>query len=64
MYFPRQRLKRFTFFCQIVKRLKNEIITFKYYSKQDNVAPSPPHNNIFIELDFNVKFPLLCLLQF
>ena len=33
------------------------------YSKQDNVAPTP-HNIILFELDLNVKFPLLCLLQF
>ena len=33
--------------------------------KQDNVAPNPPtHNIIMSELDFNVEFPLLCLLQF
>ena len=25
--------------------------------------PSTPHNNIMFELDFNVKFPLLRLLQ-
>ena len=33
----------------------------KSYFKQDNVAPQP---NILFELDFNVKFPLLHLLNF
>ena len=36
---------------------------FISYFKHDNVAP-PPHNIILFELDFNVKFPLLRLLQF
>ena len=36
----------------------------KSYLKQDNVASPPQHNNILFELDFNVKFPLLLLLQF
>ena len=37
----------------------------KSYLKQENVAPStPPHNFILFELDFDVKFPLLCLLLF
>ena len=28
------------------------------------MLPPPPHNIILFELDFNVKFPLLRLLQF
>ena len=36
----------------------------KSYLKQDNVGPPPPHNIILFELDFNVKFPLLRILQF
>ena len=49
---------------EIVKRPKNVIITLNFYSKQDNVAPHPTHNIILFQLDFNVKFPLLCLLHF
>ena len=37
------------------------VITLNSYLKQDNVVP---HNIILLELDFNVKFPLLRLLQF
>ena len=36
----------------------------KSYLKQDNVCPPPTHNIILFKLDFNVKFPLLRLLQF
>ena len=36
----------------------------KSYSKQDNVAPQPPHNIILLEFYYNVEFPLLRLLQF
>ena len=39
-------------------------MTLKSYSKQDNVAPFPPHNIILFEIDFNVKFPSLRLFQF
>ena len=42
--------------------IKNVIITLKSYLKQDHVAP--PHKIILFQLDFNVKFPLLRLLQF
>ena len=35
----------------------------KSYLIQDNVA-SIPHNIILFELDFDLKFPLLHLLQF
>ena len=42
--------------------LKKGIIKLESYSKQDNVAP--PHKIILFELDFNIKFPLLRLLQF
>ena len=34
----------------------------KSYLKQDNVAPHPAQ--LYFELDFDVKFPLLCLLLF
>ena len=36
----------------------------KSYLKQDNVDPPAPHNIILFQLDFNVKFTLLCLLHF
>ena len=41
-----------------------EINTLKTYPEQGNVAPPPKHKIILFELDFNVKFPLLALLQF
>ena len=41
---------------------KKEIITLNSYLKQDNVAPQ--HNITLFESYFNVKFPLLRLLQF
>ena len=44
--------------------MKNDIVTLKYYLKQDNIATPPPHNIILFDLDLNVKFPLLRLLQF
>ena len=44
--------------------LKNEIKTLNSYLKQDNVVPPPQHNIIMFELDSDVKFPLLRLLQF
>ena len=46
------------------KDTKNVIITLKSYFKQDNFAPPLPHTKILIELDFNVKFSLLRILQF
>ena len=53
-------------YCSIHLEIVKKIITLKYYLKQDNVAPppSPPHNIILFELDFEVKFPLLRILQF
>ena len=54
--------KYYLIHLETVKRPKNEIITLKSYLKQDNIAP-PPHNIILFQLDFNVKFPLLRLLQ-
>ena len=36
----------------------------KYISRQDNVAPSPTQDFLIFKFDFNVKFPLLRLLQF
>ena len=48
----------------MLRDLKNEIITLKPYLKQDNVANNPPHNFILLELNFDVKFPLLRLLLF
>ena len=35
----------------------------KSYLKQDKVAPLTPKQIISFELDFNVKLPLLCILQ-
>ena len=35
----------------------------KSYFKQDNFPP-PPYNIILFELDFNIKFPSLRLLQY
>ena len=49
IFFPRQILKRFTF------RVKLSDSIF---------CPPPQHNIILFELDFDVKFPLLRLLQF
>ena len=48
------------------KNFINEIIMLKSYLKQDNVASraQPQHNIILFDLDFNVKFLLLRLLQF
>ena len=39
-------------------------ILSKSYLKQDDVARQPPNNIILFKLNFNVKFPLLRLLQF
>ena len=51
---------------RLEKKAKRLNIKSKTYSKQDNVTPQgpPPHNIILFDLDFDVKFPLLCLLQF
>ena len=49
---------------KLKRDLKNEIISLKSYLKQDDVAPYPNTNFILFQLDFNVKFPLLRLLQF
>ena len=43
---------------------KNVIITLKSYLKQDYVDPRPHTILSCLKLDFNVKFPLLRLLQF
>ena len=37
----------------------------KLYSKQDYDAHHrPPHNIVLLQFDFNIKFPLLRLLQY
>ena len=55
----------FDLLIKLKRDLINKIITLKSYLKQDDVAPHvPPHNIILFELDFNVKFNLLRILQF
>ena len=44
--------------------MKNDIVTLKYYLKQDNIATPPPHYIILFDLDLNVKFSLLRLYKF
>ena len=59
------RKKYCLFYLKMVKMLKKSNYTLKYYSKLDNVASYlPPHKIILFELNFNLKFPLVCLLYF
>ena len=45
---------------KLLRDLKNEIITLISYLKQDNVAPTQK----FKLFEVDLKFPLLCLLNF
>ena len=53
-------MENIVYFTWLKRHLKNQIITLKSYLKQDDVAPII----ILFDLDFNVKFFFLCLLQF